>query len=84
MAARWSSDGGLIVERSLFIIKDPEGLALPSARKAIQSVWQAGEARKIVSRNPICPGRRASDIEGEQKTGFAPLYNMKKEIRVEV
>ena len=57
--------------------KVPEGLALPSARKAIQSVWQAGEARKIVSRNPICPGRRASDIEGEQKTGFAPLSNIR-------
>ena len=31
---------------------------------------------KIVSRNPICPGRRASDIEGEQKTGFVPLSNI--------
>ena len=26
----------------------------------------------------IRPGRRASDIEGEQKKGFAPLSNMKK------
>jgi len=48
-------------------------------RKIGENLVRAGRrctSLNIVSRNPIRPGRRASDIEGEQKTGFAPLSNI--------